>query len=293
MVEVLIGPSSIELGIKVAQELNLKHTLVESKIFPDGESYIRIPEEKIDKELILIQSTHPPQNKHLIELFLMLDAAKDLGVEKIIAVIPYLAYARQDKRFRPGEAISVKVLAKLIKEAGADKFITFNIHKEKILDFFNIESINLSGGPAIGDYFLQKRVINPYVVAPDEGAYYLALEVSKILNCECTYFEKKRDKVTGVVKTEFKKLDVKNKTVIIVDDIISTGSTIINVAEILKTQNVKKIYATCIHPLLIGDAQNKMKTAGIDEILGTDCIPSEVSKISVSKILAEALKKEL
>jgi ribose-phosphate pyrophosphokinase len=291
--EVLVGSSSKELGVKVAQELNLKPILIESKIFPDGESYIRIPEEKIDEELILIQSTHPPQNKHLIELFLMLDVAKDLGAEKITAVIPYLAYARQDKRFRSGEAISIKVLARLIKEAGADKFVTFNIHKEKILEFFNIKSINLSGGSAIGGYFLQNGVSNPYVVAPDEGAYYLALEVSKALNCECTYFEKKRDRVTGVVKTEFKKLNVKDKTAIIVDDIISTGSTIANVAEILKTQGAEKIYAACIHPILIGDAQNKMKAAGVDEVLGTDCIPSEVSKITVSKILAEALKREL
>ncbi len=293
MVEVLVGPASKELGIKVAQELNLQPIIVESKVFPDGESYIRVPEEKIDKELILIQSTHPPQNKHLIELFLMLDVAKDLGAEKIIAIVPYLAYARQDKRFRPGEAISVKALAKLIKEAGADKFVTFNIHKEEILRFFNIASINLSGGSAIGEYFIQKGVSNPYVVAPDKGAYNLALEVSKVLNCECTYFEKERDRVTGAVKTGFKQLNVKNKTVIIVDDIISTGLTIINVAKILKAQGTEKIYAACIHPILIGDAQNKMRVAGVDEVLGTDCIPSEVSKITVSKILAEALRKEL
>ncbi len=293
MVEILIGPASKELGVKVTQELNLKSILVESKVFPDGESYIRIPEEKIDKKVILIQSTYPPQNKHLIELFLMLDAAKDLGAEKITAVVPYLAYARQDKRFRPGEAISVKALAKLIEKAGADKFITFNIHKEKSLEFFNINSINLSGAPAIGSYLLQKGVVNPYIVAPDEGAYNLALEVSKILNCECTYFEKKRDRITGAIKTEAKELDIKGKTAIIVDDIISTGSTIANVAEILKSQGAKKIYAVCIHPILINDAQNRMKMAGVDEILGTDCIPSEISKITVSKVLAEALKREL
>jgi len=292
MVEILIGPASKELGFKVAQELNLKPILVESKVFPDGESYIRIPSEKIDEELILIQSTHPPQNKHLIELFLMLDAAKDLGAKKIITVVPYLAYARQDKRFRAGEAVSVKVLAKLIKEAGASKFVTFNIHKEKILEFFDINSVNLSGASAIGDYFLQKKVQNPYVIAPDKGAYQLAMDVAKILNAECAYFEKKRDRVTGAVETEFKELNVKDKTVIIVDDIISTGSTIANVAEILKKQGAEKIYAVCIHPILIENAQNRMKLAGVNEVLGTDCIPTEVSKITVASILAENLRKE-
>jgi ribose-phosphate pyrophosphokinase len=293
MVEILIGPASKELGIKVAEELNLKAILIESKIFPDGESYIRIPEEKVDEELILIQSTYPPQNKHLIELFLMLDAAKDLGAKKIITIVPYLAYARQDKRFRFGEAISIKVLAKLIEEAGASKFITFNIHKEKILEFFNIKSINLSGASAIGNYFLQKGILHPYVIAPDKGAYQLAMEVAKVLNAECTYFEKKRDKATGSVETEFKELNVKGKVAIIVDDIISTGSTIANVAEILKKQGAEKIYAACIHPILIEDAQKRMKIAGINEVLGTDCIPSEVSKITIAPILAEALRKEL
>ncbi|MBS7655729.1 ribose-phosphate diphosphokinase [Candidatus Bathyarchaeota archaeon] len=292
MVEILIGPASKELGLKVAQELNLKAILVESKVFPDGESYIRIPEEEIDEELILIQSTYPPQNKHLIELFLMLDAAKDLGAEKIITVVPYLAYARQDKRFRAGEAISIKVLAKLIKEAGASKFVTFNIHKEKILEFFNIKSINLSGASAIGNYFLQKEVRHPYVIAPDKGAYQLAMEIAKILNAECAYFEKKRDKVTGVVETEFKELNIKDKTAIIVDDIISTGSTIINVAEILKKQGAEKVYAVCVHPILIENAQNRMKLAGVDEVLGTDCVPTEVSKITVASILAKTLRKE-
>ncbi|HID16740.1 TPA: ribose-phosphate diphosphokinase [Candidatus Bathyarchaeota archaeon] len=293
MVEVLVGPASKELGLKVAQSLGLEAILVESKTFPDGESYVRIPAEKVDEEIFVIQSTHPPQDKHLMELFLMLDAAKDLGGKRLVAVVPYLAYARQDKRFKPGEAISVKTVAKLIEAAGATEFFTFNVHKEEELDFFKIRAVNLTAMPAIGSYLLKEGLNEPYVAAPDEGAYALAAEVATILKAECAYLEKERDKTTGEVRTKYKGLNVKGRDAVIVDDIISTGSTIANAAKVLKRQGARKVYAACAHPLLAEGAGERMRGAGVDEVLGTDCVPSEVSKVTVAQVLAEALKREL
>jgi ribose-phosphate pyrophosphokinase len=290
---IVSGPASLELGRKIAIILNVNLIEAESKLFPDGESYIRIPGNVRGENVVVVQSTYPPQDKHLIELLLMLDAAKDLGARSVIAVVPYFAYMRQDSRFRPGEALSAKTLVKVIEASGVDEFLTFDVHKEKTLELFKIPAYNLSAMPAIGDYFSKLSLKDPYVIAPDEGAFHLAKAVAKKLNADCTFFEKSRDRLTGAVSTVAKEIDIEGCDAIIVDDIITTGSTVINVANIIRAQGAREIHSACTHPLLLGNAIEKMRGAGVVNIVGTDCVASGVSLVSVAPIVADAVRKWL
>ncbi|MEM3506209.1 MAG: ribose-phosphate diphosphokinase [Candidatus Bathyarchaeia archaeon] len=290
---IIPGSASKDLGIKVAKMLNVELVPIEHKIFPDGESYIRFTNDLKNNDAVIIQSCSPPQDKNLIELFLMLDNAKDLGAKSITAIVPYLAYSRQDKRFMPFEAISIKTIAKLIESIGIDEIITFDIHSLEILKNFKIKAMNFSAMSLLGKYFLNLGLKDPLVIAPDKGAQRHAEAIAKILNSEYTFLEKHRNRVSGEVITFHKNLNVKNKDVIIIDDIISTGSTIANASKIAKNEGAKDIYVGCTHPLLIGDARKKLKDSGVKKIVGTDCIINETSEVSVAPIIVEYLRKKL
>lgn len=280
-----------ELGKKIAANLSAKFSIIKSKIFPDGENYIRFIDNLANNKVILIQSCFPKQDKKLVELFMMLDAVNDLRAKEVIAVVPYLAYSRQDKSFLDGEAISIKTIVKLIETSGADAFITVDIHEKKILDLFNINAMNIMAMPEIGKYLKMQSLTEPYVIAPDKGALYLAKEVANVLDTNHAFFLKKRDRTTGEVQTSIKDVDVEGRDVVIVDDIISTGGTIVNVARIVKQQGAKSIIAACTHPLLLNDAKKRLNDAGIDRIIGTDSIVSDVSFVTCANIIADALRK--
>lgn len=288
---VVIGPSSKKLGSRLVEESNLQPIVVESKSFPDGESYIRIDGEVAGKKAVVVQSTYPPQDKHLIQLLLIIDTLKDLGAEKVFAAVPYLAYARQDSRFKHGEAASINTIIRLIEASGIHGFITFNIHKEESMKAFHIPALNLSAMPAIGDYAKKLSLRNPLVAAPDKGAEHLAKQAAERLEAEHMIFEKHRDKETGKVVTTQKSLDLKGRDVLIVDDIISTGSTIANVAKIVKKQGAGRIIVGCAHALLAGNAAENMRLAGVDLILGTDSVENQVSQVTVAPTLLEGLRR--
>ncbi len=283
-------PTFAKLAEKIAVGLGAKFSPVESKTFPDGEAYMRFNQSFENEQVIVIQSCYPQQDRRLIELFMMLDAAKDLGAESLFAVVPYLAYARQDKRFREGETIGISTVTKLIESCGADAFLTVDIHKEESLKLFNINAVNLSAMHELGKYLKESSLGRPYVVAPDKGAIEHAKKVAEVLGADYTFFGKTRDLKTGEVQTSVKDAEVRDRDVVVVDDIISTGGTIANVARIIKNQGARKIIAACTHPLLVKYAKTKLQEAGIDEIVGTDTIESDVSRVTVAKIIAGALR---
>lgn len=285
------GPTSVNLGSKISNLLEIKVAPVEFKFFPDGESYIRFTEDISGEDVVIVQSTGPPQDTSLIQLLLMIDAAKDLEARSIVAIVPYLAYARQDKRFRPGEAISIRAVIELLETAGIDRFITVNIHNPEVMDEFVVPAESLSAIPQLAKYFKDKDLTGAFSLAPDKGAVEIVKEADKILNGGYGWLEKERNIVTGEVTIEEKEFNVKDKNVIIFDDIISTGGTVSSAAEILKKQGAKKVYAACVHPLLVGDARERILTSGVDEIVGTDCISSSFSVVSVAPLIAEALKR--
>ncbi len=282
------GSASQKLAAKVAGELGETLCPMETRKFPDGERYIRIGG-NVTENAIVIQSTGYPQDQNLIELFLILKTLKSMHVENVKVVIPYFGYGRQEKRFKKGESVSAAVIAQLIEDAGASEFYSINLHENGICDFFDIPAYNISAMPLIADY-VGERFENPLIVAPDIGALPFAKEIAELLDCEFDHLEKTRlspDKV----ETKTKNLDVKGKETIIIDDIISTGGTIVNAVNILRQHNADKVVVSCIHPVLVEDALLKIFTAGVDDVIATDTLRSDVSMISVAPLVAEAIQK--
>jgi len=289
--KIILGPASTQLGQKIAELLNAEAVPVAFKTFPDGESYVRLEGEVQDEEAVIVQTTSPPQDPKLIQLALLADAAKRNGAKKVWAVVPYLAYARQDKVFLQGEALSIETIANMLEVAGVGRLTTVNVHQEKILARFPFPANTVSAIPLLAEHFMRKGLENSFVLAPDKGALHLVEQAEKVLRGGCGYLDKQRDRYTGQVHTEKKTLNVKGKTVIVFDDIISTGSTIVAAAKILRELEAEKIYVACVHPLLIGDAEKRIIDAGVEEIVGTDSVSSRVSKVSLAPLIAKELVK--
>ena len=292
--KVIPGPASRELGLKVAERLGVEAVKMEYKLFPDGESYVRFDSSVEGETVAIVQSTYPPQDKHLMELCLIADTAKDLGAERVIAVVPYLAYARQDKRFLPGEAISIRTVGRLLRASGVDKLITVDAHSDEALKALNMEAVNVSAIDTLARYMAdEKGLRGAFALAPDRGALELAERASRTLGDGFGWLQKERSRITGEVKVEEKTLDVSGRTVIIFDDMISTGGTVIAALEVLKKQGASRVYAACTHPLLVRDALKRILASGCDGVIGTDSVPSPVSVVSIAGLLARELRNEL
>ena len=300
------GSSSQDLAAHVARELGEELCYVEIRKFPDGERYLRITED-VAEEVTVIQSTGYPQDENLMELLFMISNLKDLGAKKVRVVVPYMGYARQEKRFNPGETISAKIVCQLIQAAGADEFITFNIHEECVLNFFDIPARNISAMPALAEYlnkkFFKKENAKPLIIAPDKGAYGFAQEISEIIGCDCTYLTKVR---LGPDKEKKKIVDVrcdsesdntvnvdsvKGMHAIIVDDIIATGGTIVNAINILKQYGAESVDVCCVHPILTNNGATRIYAAGTNKIIGTNSLSSDTSRVSLAKSIADALRE--
>ncbi|MEM3697022.1 MAG: ribose-phosphate diphosphokinase [Candidatus Bathyarchaeia archaeon] len=287
--KIIPGPASKELGEKIAELLNAQKVLVAFKTFPDGESYIRLESEVQSQEVFIVQTTSPPQDAKIIQLAFLADAAKRNGAKKVTAIVPYLAYARQDKAFLQGEAISIETIARMLKAAGVDSLITVNVHQEKVLSKFPFPAKSISAIPLLAEYFKNKGYAGAFALAPDRGAMHIAEEARKVLGGECGYLEKQRDRYTGQISVEKKTFDVRGETAIIFDDIISTGGTIVAASKILKELGAEKVLAACVHPLLVGDAERRILEAGVEEIVGTDSVPSHVSKVSIAPLICKEI----
>jgi len=286
---IIPGPASKQLGEKLAELLGVETVPLVFKTYPDGESYVRLEGTVQNEEAVIVQTTSPPQDTRLIQLALIADAAKRLGAEKITAVVPYLAYARQDKVFLKGEAVSIETVARMLEAAGVNSLITVNVHEERALSRFRFRAKTVSAIPLLAEHFKQRGYGKAFALAPDKGAVWLAEEAKTVLGGECGYLEKHRDRYTGEVNTKKKRLDVKGNPVIIFDDIISTGGTIVAAAKIMKELGASKVYAACVHPLLIGNAEERIHEEGVEEIIGTDSVPSHVSKVSLAPLLSREL----
>jgi len=289
--KIILGPASAQLGNEIAQLLEAEPVPVACKTFPDGESYVRLEGQVQNEDVIIVQTTSPPQDTRLMQLALMADSAKRNGAKRITAAVPYLAYARQDKIFLQGETISVETIARMLKAAGVARLLTVNVHEEKVLAHFPFQAKNISAVALLAQYFVKKGNAKAFALSPDKGALLIAEEAKKVLGGECGYLEKERDRYTGQVTMEKKKLDIKGKTVIIFDDIISSGGTIVAAVKILNELKPKEIYVACVHPLLIGEAEKLILQAGVDEIVGTDSVPSSVSKVSLAPLISKELAR--
>ncbi len=279
------GSASQALAGEVAEALGLRIISCMIKRFPDGELYLKFEEDVDGKGFIVIQSTCRPQDSNILELIFIQETLKDLGAKKIITVVPYFGYGRQDRRFEHGEALSSKIVAKLI-EGSSDYFITINPHKDHILEFFSIPTKGLDASPLLAEKF--KDSVD-FVLAPDKGAVNMAKNVAEILDAEYDYLKKKRI-APGVAETEIKNLNISNKSVLIVDDIIDSGGTIVNAVKTVR-ESAKNVYVACIHAVLSVNAVTRIYASGVKKVISTNTIPSQISEISVAPLLSSVLRE--
>ncbi len=289
--KVISGPASKELAESISALTGYPNISVVAKIFPDGESYVRLDGSVQGEDVAIVQTTCPPmQDGRLMQLAFMADAAKRAGAGKVTAVVPYLAYARQDKTFLSGEGISVETVARMLGAAGIDELLTVNIHSENALGKFSFPAKTVSAIPLLAEYFVEKGYKGAFALSPDKGAMYIARQAQAILGGNAGHLDKQRDRYTGQTKQTAEGLNVKGQTVIIFDDIISTGGTIVGAAKILWDLGAKHVFCGCVHGLLIGDAEKRILDAGVEEIVGTDSVPSSVSKVSLAPLISKELK---
>jgi ribose-phosphate pyrophosphokinase len=281
------GPGSFDLANNIAKKLHAEVAVANLRIFSDGESNIRLG--KVRKNCVIVQSTHPPTDRHLLQLLMIAKKCVDDGAQDICAVIPYLAYARQDRAFIEGEVVSIGLVAKLFETMGLKHVITVDIHSQLAMSYF--QSIqNVSSVRLLADYASNMKLRNPIAVSPDAGGSCRAKEFARYLNIDCISLKKFRDKVTGEVTIEESTgVDISKRDAILIDDIISTGSSIIKAAEALHKLRVDNIYAMCAHAILIQDAAEKIKSAGVDDIISTNSVPGKYSKVELSPEIVSAL----
>jgi ribose-phosphate pyrophosphokinase len=268
------------------EQLNGKFKLIDCHFerFPDGEGYVRFDEKvKNVKEILIVQSLYYPQDEHIMQLFFMIDALKDLNI-KINLLIPYMAYARQDKRFKDWESVSGISLAKMIDRFDLESKYTVDIHDLKVTKAMNGE--NLSAMPLIADYLMDLNLKEPVIISPDKGSVERAKIVADQMDAEFDHLEKTR--LSGdTVEIRPKEINTKNRDVAIVDDIISTGGTMAKACEVLKREGTLKVLSGATHLLMISNAEERLKKAGIDGIFGSDSIPSKFSDISIASVIEE------
>jgi len=280
---ILGGSTSKSLAQDLARVLGVEYVQALTKRFPDGEAYVRIEREALDKEVVLVQNTYPDAN--LVELLLLLDAARGLGADKITCVIPYFGYARQDRRFNPGEALSAKVMLRHL-EMEMDRLLTIDLHKPDVLEWFaRAPASDLKAAPAIGEFFSNHGI--DLVLGPDKGATKRAEEVAAVIGCESDHLEKARLSGTEV-RIAPSQIEAKGKTVLIVDDIISTGGTIVAATSELKRLGASKVFAACTHGLFTGGAVDRLKDV-CDLVVSTNTLESDVSRVSVAKVVAKEI----
>ena len=289
--KIISGPASKPLAEAVSAQTGYPNVPVAAKVFPDGESYVRLEGDVSSEDVAIIQTTCPPmQDGKLFQLCFMADAAKRGGAKKVTAIVPYLAYARQDKMFLSGEGISVETISRILKASGVDEFLTVNIHSEHSLKQFPFPAQTVSAIPLIADYFVKKGCKGAFALSPDKGAMYIAQQAQKVLGGKVGYLNKIRDRHTGQTVQTADGLNVNGQTVIILDDIISTGGTIVGAAKILLENGAKHVFCGCVHGLLVGDAEKRILDAGVEEIVGTDSVPGSVSKVSLAPLFSQVLK---
>jgi len=299
--KLISGNSNPELALKMAKEIGNELCDVTVDRFPDGEIYVHIKENVRGDEVFAVQSVSPPVNENLMELLLMIDALKRASAGHIAAVVPYYGYARQDRKQTGRVPISAKLVANMITTAGADRVLTIDLHTGQIQGFFDIPVDNLRSDPVFAAYYeekLGKDRSDWVVVSPDVGGAKRARKVAQKLNLNLAIVEKKRDPHDKEAEVMNLIGDVENRSCIIVDDLISTGGTLVKVARSLVDRGCSRVESVCTHGLFSEDALEKIEKSPIERITVTDTIANErarerefVEYISVGKLFAKTIKR--
>ena len=283
-VKVVAGSTGERVARALGQALKVEVLPVERKRFPDGEGYVRVLADAKDEDVLLVQGTLPDPS--LMELLLLQDALHRARAASVTTVIPYYAYARQDRMFQPGESVSAQAVAELI-ELKTDRVVTVDPHKEHILGFFGVEAHAASCVPEIAEWLRQEGA--DLVLAPDKGALERAEAVAKALGADVDHLEKTR--LTGTeVRMSPKTLNVQGRSVAIVDDLISTGGTIATAAAELKRQGAARVVAACTHGLFVGGGLDRILQSGCDKVAAADTLDNPVPEIPCTPGIVRALR---
>ncbi len=289
--------SNIPLAEKIAAQLGLPLSKCDVGTFSDGEITVSIGETVRGSDVFIIQSTCTPVNNNLMELLIMIDAMKRASAGRITAVIPYFGYARQDRKSKSRDPISAKLVADLITAAGADRVLTMDLHAAQIQGFFNIPLDHLEGMPILSQYIERKELEDLVIVSPDLGSVNRARKIANRLDVPIAIIDKRRPKpnVSEIMNIIG---DIKDKNLLIIDDIIDTAGTLCNAANALKERGAKSVRACATHGILSGPAVERIKASALEELILLDTIPlsaeKKLEKIkveSVAPLFAQAIQR--
>ncbi len=299
-IKLFSGNANRPLSEEIAKKLKIELGNMEVGHFSDGETNVHIGETVRGRDVFIIQSTSTPVNENLMELLVCIDALRRASAGRITAVIPYFGYARQDRKARPRDPITAKLVADIITSAGADRVLTIDLHAAQIQGFFDIPVDHLEGGPILSDHFkalMEKQKVEDYIiVSPDVGSVARARKIATRLNCPMAIIDKRRPKANQV---EIMNIigDVKDKTCLLVDDLIDTAGTICQGAEALYKNGAKEIYACCTHSVLSGPAIERIAKSPIKRLITLntiDLVPDKridkIEVLSVADLFARAIE---
>lgn len=295
--KIFSGTANPELAQKICKDLKKPLGEILVSRFAEGEIRVKIQEDVRGRDVFLIQPTCPPVNDNAMELLIMMDAFRRASARRITAVLPYYGYARQDRKDQPRVPITAKLMANLITEAGADRVLTMDLHAQQIQGFFDIPVDHLYAFPVIAGYFRKKKLKNITIVSPDVGGIKMARAYAKGLNADLAIVDKRR---SGPNEVEAMNLigSVKGRTVIVPDDMIATGGSLVEAVNALVKFGAKEIYASCTHAILSGNAVEKLQKSVLKEIVVTDTIPiprekrmPKLTVLPVAPLLGEAIMR--
>lgn len=274
------------LAKNISASLDVPYENAELRVFADGESKIRL-DNVAKRNCIIIHSTYPPTDQHLMQLFMIIYKCKQDGAADICVVNPYLAYSRQDKVFVDGEIVTVNLIGRILASLGTTKLVTIDTHSPGSLHY-SFETVDLSAIPSLASYVKKNITLNkPIVISPDEGGIHRAKKFAGVIEIDMLSLIKTRDRFTGDVSISLSdQQPLENRDALIVDDIISTGNSIIKATEILKKNNIGNVYVVCTHALLLDDAKEKLLKAGVKDVISTNSIPNEFAKVDLSSLIS-------
>ncbi len=297
-IKIFACPTAEKFTQEICDTLNLPMGKVEHYKFANDNNFVQYKETVREQDVFLIQTTEPPVNERIMELLIMIDAAKRASARRINVVLPYYIYSRSDKKDQPRVPVTSRLVAELLEAAGASRVITCDLHNNAIQAYFDIPCDRITGQHILQTYFDSKKIENKVVVSTDAGSSKKAYKYSKYFNCPMALIDKRRDgnddnaKATNIIG------DVKGKTALIFDDEISTGGTITEAARILQENGAEEIYAACTHAILCGNAVEKIKNSPIKELVTTNTVPipkeKQIDKIkilSIAPLFAETIKR--
>ena len=297
-IKIFACPTAEEFTKEICETLNLPLGKVECYKFANDNNFVQFTETVREQDIFLIQTTMPPVNERIMELLIMIEAAKRASAQRINVVLPYYMYSRSDKKDQPRVPITAKLMAQLLETAGASSVLTCDLHNPAIQAYFNIPCDRLTGQHILQAYFEGKQIENKVVVATDAGSSKKAYKYSTHFNCPIALIDKRRssndDKAiaTNIIG------DIKGKNAIIFDDEVSTAGTMVEAAKILKENGANKIYAACTHGILCGPAIERIKNSPIKELIVTNTVPltkekqiDKIKVLSIAPLFAEAIKR--